>query len=83
MSFPLAHVDATLNQLAKQLIAHFPEQYQDQIFQHIATDKEKPTSNIGQLRYAIAMSDFFAETLQKTTALFTPMLATMSSLARL
>ncbi|HEH9770546.1 TPA: bifunctional [glutamate--ammonia ligase]-adenylyl-L-tyrosine phosphorylase/[glutamate--ammonia-ligase] adenylyltransferase [Pasteurella multocida] len=65
MSFPLAHVDANLNQLAKQLIAHFPEQYQDQIFQHIATDKEKPTSNIGQLRYAIAMSDFFAETLQK------------------
>lgn len=82
MSFPLAHVDATLNQLAKQLIAHFPEQYQDQIFQHIATDKEKPTSNIGQLRYAIAMSDFLQKHC-KNNRTFTPMLATMSSLARL
>ncbi|MGC6377126.1 bifunctional [glutamate--ammonia ligase]-adenylyl-L-tyrosine phosphorylase/[glutamate--ammonia-ligase] adenylyltransferase [Bisgaard Taxon 45] len=65
MSFSFSQVDVTLNQLAQQLIEHFPAQYNTLIFQQIEKDKTHPTSNIGQLYCAIAMSDFFAETLQK------------------
>ncbi|MGY4677217.1 bifunctional [glutamate--ammonia ligase]-adenylyl-L-tyrosine phosphorylase/[glutamate--ammonia-ligase] adenylyltransferase [Pasteurella sp. P03HT] len=65
MSFPFAQFDAKLTELAQLLIVHFPEQYDATLFQQIEKEKTDRTRPIGQLQYAIALSDFFSEVLQK------------------
>ncbi|MFD1806489.1 bifunctional [glutamate--ammonia ligase]-adenylyl-L-tyrosine phosphorylase/[glutamate--ammonia-ligase] adenylyltransferase [Pasteurella oralis] len=65
MSLSFNQFDHKLAQLAQQLINTFPDQYDITLLQQIELDKDDLNSSIGQLRYAIAMSDFFADVLSK------------------
>ncbi|VEI58018.1 glutamate-ammonia-ligase adenylyltransferase [Pasteurella multocida] len=65
MQFALTQFDNQLNQLAELLIQHFPEQYNQSLFQQIEQQKNDPQTVIGQLYIAISLSDFFVDTLKK------------------
>ncbi|MFQ1046663.1 bifunctional [glutamate--ammonia ligase]-adenylyl-L-tyrosine phosphorylase/[glutamate--ammonia-ligase] adenylyltransferase [Avibacterium paragallinarum] len=65
MTIATSHLDNTLNQLAELLCHHFPDDYNAEIYQRIAEDKNDPASQIGKLAQGIAMSDFVAEVFKK------------------
>lgn len=65
MAFSVPHLEDTLQALAANLIQHFPEHYNEEIYTQLAVQKNDPTSPIGKLAQGIAMSDFVAETLKK------------------
>ncbi|MBN6066423.1 bifunctional [glutamate--ammonia ligase]-adenylyl-L-tyrosine phosphorylase/[glutamate--ammonia-ligase] adenylyltransferase [Aggregatibacter actinomycetemcomitans] len=64
MSFVASFTDK-LNSLAEVLIQSFPEQFDSALFAQIQRQKDDPTSHIGQIAVAVAMSDFVVEVWQK------------------
>ena len=81
LSLPLS--TEKLIQLGEVLCQHFPEMSLDEITQQIERDATDLTTPIGQINYAISLSDFLEKVLKKTTALFSPMVANTSSIFRL
>ena len=67
MSFVAQFVDK-LHSLAEVLIHSFPEKFDSTLFEQIEQQKTDPTTNIGQMAVAVAMSDFVAEAWQKQPA---------------
>ena len=67
MSFVAQFADK-LRSLAEVLIHSFPEKFDSTLFEQIEQQREDPTTNIGQMAVAVAMSDFVAETWQKQPA---------------
>ena len=65
MPMPIALAENNLNALAKILIEHFPEQYNQTVFQIIQQDKENMNTSIGKIAQAVIMSDFVTECLKK------------------
>ena len=67
MSFVAQFTDK-LRSLAEVLIHSFPEKFDSTLFEQIEQQREDPTTNIGQMAVAVAMSDFVAEAWQKQPA---------------
>ncbi|SEQ84894.1 bifunctional [glutamate--ammonia ligase]-adenylyl-L-tyrosine phosphorylase/[glutamate--ammonia-ligase] adenylyltransferase [Basfia succiniciproducens] len=65
MTMPLPSIEQTLIQLADNLITHFPEQFNSQIYQQIQKDISNIKTPVGALMRAVSMSDFVTEILQK------------------
>ena len=65
MPMPIALAENNLNALAEILIEHFPEQYNQTVFQIIQQDKENINTSIGKIAQAVTMSDFVTECLKK------------------
>lgn len=80
LSLPLS--TEKLIQLGEVLCQHFPEMNLDEITQQIERDATNLTTPIGQINYAISLSDFLEKVL-KNTRTFSPMVANTSSIFRL
>ena len=65
MPMPIALAENNLNAFAEILIEHFPEQYNQTVFQIIQQDKENLNTSIGKIAQAVTMSDFVTECLKK------------------
>ena len=81
LSLPLS--TEKLIQLGEVLCQHFPAMNLDEIPQQIERDVADLTTPIGQINYAISLSDFLGKSLKKTPALFSSMVANSSSTFRL
>jgi len=57
MSFVAQFVDK-LHSLAEVLIHSFPEKFDSTLFEQIEQQKTDPTTNIGQMAVAVAVSGF-------------------------
>ena len=56
---------AVLTPLAHQLIQHFPDQFNGQIFTQVEQQQNDPNSNLARLALALSLSDFVQKVLQK------------------
>ena len=61
MPMPIALAENNLNALAEILIEHFPEQYNQTVFQIIQQDKENINTSIGKIAQAVTMSYLVTE----------------------
>ena len=68
LSLPLS--TEKLIQLGEVLCQHFPVMNLDEITQQIERDVADLTTPIGQINYAISLSDFLGKSLKKNTRTF-------------
>ena len=81
LSLPLS--TEKLIQLWRSALPTFPAMNLDEITQQIERDATDFTTPIGQINYAISLSDFLEKVLKKTPVLFSSMVANTSSIFRL